>query len=232
MPIDFNCDADFSESLDEVKALIVRASELNEEERLYATFNKAAILLLTAKLETFFETLLEQFVYVVVQLQLPPSELPVELLVHHSSKALATLENQINKRQFLALRGLFEQLTEVWRPDSPCSDLSIDCSFSYGKHGARAVIKMFQRIGIEDIFGEAVVTEELDDTLTADQQRTIDMKGLFNSLTAIRNNIIHEDATPQLTHKEINQWALNFERFGKAISERMREMLESLDEGD
>lgn len=61
-------------------------------------------------------------------------------------------------------------------------------SFSYGKHGQSEIESLFERHGL----GVFIKTRSSQDCLK-----------VMNSLISIRNNVIHQDATPGTTHQTI-----------------------------
>ncbi len=79
------------------------------------------------------------------------------------------------------------------------AELRLPVKFDYGTHGEKEIKRLFCLIGIEDIFIQAEASDDINSA-------RIDIRGKINSMTHIRNNIIHEDATPSLTHVEIKDF--------------------------
>ena len=77
-------------------------------------------------------------------------------------------------------------------------NFKVNAKFNYGKHGQKEIEKLLTT------FGFSKFTKE---------ESTISFMKKFNSLNAIRNNIIHEDATPSLTNKDVENHFKNISNF-------------------
>jgi hypothetical protein len=65
-----------------------------------------------------------------------------------------------------------------------------------------------------DIFDVIKLTEKLETvSVEALIDKPIDFKGVFNSVTAMRNNILHADASPNLNTNQIREFRRHFENF-------------------
>ena len=71
-------------------------------------------------------------------------------------------------------------------------------SFNYGKHGQKEIENLFKKHGMMDFI------------FSQDSQECLKM---LNSLIAIRNNVIHQDASPSITHQTIIDHKNNICRF-------------------
>ena len=112
--------------------------------------------------------------------------------------------------------------------DVAFNQLRIECKFAYGKHGEKELVKLFSPIGIEDVFTEVEVFipgESLGDELT---KKKVDFKGVFNSVMHMRNNILHQDASPSLTHESIREYKLAFQGFAEAVTNVLDNNLNTL----
>jgi hypothetical protein len=79
---------------------------------------------------------------------------------------------------------------------------------------------LFAQIGIEDIFAACPVLATRETTLAdAPDQEAIDVRADINSVTNIRNNILHSDATPNLTHGQVEKFAEHFVMFADKLVE-------------
>ena len=211
---------EFVAALREVETLIVSAEKCEEEdEESYATFNKAAILLLAGKFENFAETLAEDYVGLINELQLRPNLIPKSLRLRHTLHVLRNIETLKSKGKYTEAINVFTGLSVLWGTNAESVALSINCKFAYGKHGEKELIKLFANIGIEDIFEEIKIYKS-EESLFGDEVKLIeiDFKGMFNSVTGIRNNILHQDHTPNLTSDEIRGYKQAFELFAMSLA--------------
>lgn len=95
--------------------------------------------------------------------------------------------------------------------------LEIKSKFNYGDHGERELIKLFERIGIDDIFLEVKVFQTQESILDDIEHQEIDIKGSFNSVTNLRNNIIHQDASPNIGIDSVEQYKEHLKLFAKNL---------------
>ncbi|WP_353096368.1 HEPN domain-containing protein [Empedobacter brevis] len=187
---------DFKEAIKEIQVLVENANNFQNDILKYGTFNKASIVLLCGKFESFIESFLEEYCYEITSNY--TNDKLEENIKHHLTDVLITelekKKNNKNKRieiitKFNMLYGSEEIL---------CHDYTIDCKFSYGKHGEGEVKKLLKKFGFED-FVELEENKEFYKN--------------FNSLNHLRNNILHEDSTPTLTHNDVEihiELILNF----------------------
>lgn len=68
----------------------------------------------------------------------------------------------------------------------------------YGKHGQKEIESLFERHGLKAFITSAPIRNSLQ---------------MMNSLFSIRNNVIHEDASPSLTHQTIKAHKDNIMHF-------------------
>ncbi|QDV62760.1 HEPN domain-containing protein [Crateriforma conspicua] len=197
MTLSIEAGSEFEESLQEFNLLLelaVQADE-NDEDEQYAVFLKCALLLLTSKFECFLEELVEEVGDWIRTENVPCSVLPIEISTHYTHRRSCNVESHYNQAKFEDIRVSSTALAKFWL-DQDSGDFEIDCKFSYGKHGEKEVAKLLRRVGVPDPFDAINVEIEKADGTT----QQVDMAGIVNSLTAIRNNVLHQNASPQLTH--------------------------------
>ena len=189
-------------SLNEIDVLLDYASQNTETIFKYQLFNKVSIVLLSTKLEVFIEEFLEEHT--------------LRALKGHTNK---TISNQLKDRyldravdliskeksrskkntlltSLLTLYGNTEQSIDRIKNISPST------KFNYGKHGQTEIEELFKKHGLESF----IVNEETQTCLR-----------LMNSLIAIRNNVIHQEATPSLTHLTVDEHKKNILKFIQLI---------------
>lgn len=183
----YEATSDFENNVIEIQILISLAKEFVNDFKKYALFNKASIILLCTKFETFLENFLKEYAY--INLTNFNNQNVDEHIYEH------ILRNHISKlNQYILNKGKREKhLDKVVNLCSPhqfddIQELDVVTKFSYGKHGQTEIEKLLNEFGLCNI-----LAEEIKDVFF----------NKFNSLNFIRNNIIHEDATPSLTHVDV-----------------------------
>jgi hypothetical protein len=172
------------------------------------------LLLIAGKFESFAESIFEEFVFKLNELKLPCHKIPDPIRLQHSFQALQILDGGQLRNKSDEVIKLFNQIGKLWVTSEMFCELRIDNSFSYGKHGSKEFAKLFERIGIVDVFDEVKLTEKLEIVSTEDpMERLIDFRGVFNSVCSMRNNILHQDVSPNLNTGEIEQYRQQFEAF-------------------
>ena len=199
---------EFDEAIREIHILIDSAIENETITSKYATFNKAAIVLLCGKFESFLETFLEEYGYIHLT-RSSNKTLPQAISNHIVDNIINRLEyyknNKLKRAPFIS-----ELVMLCGDEEVSCSDFRIDSSFNYGKHGQKEVIRLLNCFGFEQF----VNTVE-----------TTDFFSRFNSLNNIRNNILHQDSTPSLTHVDVNDFLNSISEFVLKIDLEAQELL-------
>jgi hypothetical protein len=206
---------DYQASLCEVDILCDAAEANQAAAAKYATFNKAALLLIAGKFESFVEAIISEFIYQLNQGKLPSQKIPPSIRLQHTFTLLKDFDKIVNaKHKYPEAEELFAQLGRLWASHESCTYLEITAKFSYGKHGEAELVKLFEKIGVDDIFESVKLTENVD-SVSEDMPvvKTIDFRGKFNSVCAMRNNILHEDATPDLNSEGVREYTRLFKEF-------------------
>ncbi|PXY41442.1 hypothetical protein DMB65_08580 [Flavobacterium cheongpyeongense] len=187
---------DFNEAIKEIHILIENANLSISDNLKYRTFNKSSIVLLCGKFESFIEGFLEEFGFYILnnfsnkQLETYIKEHLIDILI----KDLDNKKNNPIKRgeilmKFVKILGNDEVL---------CNEFEINSKFSYGKHGQSEVTKLLKKFGFNEF---------------ADSEENKIFYEKFNSLNNIRNNILHQDSTPSLTHQDVENYLAILEMF-------------------
>ena len=228
MTIEFECLENYKNTLREVSSILVMAAEfedVNDNDK-YVALNKSAILLLTSKFENFIETIVEEYIDRVNSMQLANNKVPEWLKVGHTIEIVDKLFDIKCKKDNYKKIELFKDIAVIW-DDNRSIQMSVSNKFNYGKHGANELIKLFNNIGIEDIFKEITIPD-LDENMLNDNNE-LDFKGIFNNITNKRNSIIHQDNNPNITHKEIEEYKNYFELFAENLCEYLQLQLNILE---
>lgn len=197
----FNAISDFDSAITEVDILIRYASRNLKSIDKYATFNKSALILLCSKFEAFIEEYLEEYAYECCQ-KCNNKNIDSVLFNHLLDVQLNQLEKvKHNKTKRLPFLQNISLLVETKK--NLLNGFEVDSKFSFGKHGQKELTKLLMKFGFES-FNNQKIDEEFYKK--------------FNSLFNIRNNIIHEDATPSLTHKDVKDFKTLLQSFCKDLA--------------
>lgn len=216
----FTCYSDFIEGLNEVNIILLFAKEYENEATKYSIFNRTGLLLLLSKFECFLENLIEEYVYELEQLKVSTDDLPLSMKFHITNFAfnddfIVKLRN-CNPSVIKGITGIIP----IWNIGLPISILPINKKFDYGKHGSKAINKLFQRIGIEDIFQSCPIYETRENVSKRNKVHIeVDIKGEINSMTNYRNTILHENVSPSLTHNQIEKYKDRIVLFANSLNE-------------
>jgi HEPN superfamily RiboL-PSP-like protein len=180
----------FGEALKEIKLLISYSKRNRNDFLRYATFNKSAIVLLCSKFESYLESSLEEYAYLHLKYS---SNKNIDAHIYDSVVEEIIESMEIVKNNRTKLKPQLNSLAELCgnAEFSPIDHLSVNAKFSYGKHGQKEVEKLLKRFGFSAF---------------AKREESSHFFKKFNSLNFIRNNIIHEDATPSLTDKDVEKY--------------------------
>jgi len=180
----------FNEALKEINLLISYSRRNKNDFLKYATFNKSAIVLLCSKFESYIENALQEYSYLHLKNSSNKS-VDSHIFENVVEEIMGNLEltknNRVKRRPHLNSIAEFCGSEEC----SPIDHYSVKAKFNYGKHGQKEVEKLLNKFG----FSEITKTES-----------SANFFKQFNSLNFIRNNIIHEDATPSLTDKDVEKY--------------------------
>lgn len=203
----FDATLAFDAALNEIDLLISRAEIAQHKSDEYAVYTKAALVLLASKLEAFAENIVEDYADSVGELDLKAKHIPREVRATATSFLLGSCLNGGTgfNGSAKAVNALIDA-AKLWDDEAPLVDLPIDTRFNYGKHGSKELRNLFERIGITDICGTCLVSSGIDSLVQQGGERE-NISADIDSLTNIRNNIIHSDASPaNLTHQQIRKY--------------------------
>lgn len=225
MEIEFESLVNYKDTLKEVSVILEMAKSVISCNEKYAVLNKSAILLLTSKFENFIEASVEEFVYFINDIKLKNCNIPEWMKIGYSINLVGELMNVINKEDNTKKIKYLQDVSKIW-DDRQVVSMKINNKFSYGKHGANELIKLFNNIGIKDIF-KVVKINSLEENML-DEEVEHDFKGTFNNITNQRNFIIHQDRPPNITHKQVEEYRNYFEQFAEKLCEYLLTQLDVL----
>jgi len=191
----------FDDTKDEIELLINYAKRNRKNLLRFSTFNKSAIVLLCSKFEAFLENFLEEYVFLHTS-NSNNKNLDNNIYDHLIDNLIESIE--ITKNKKVKRKPHIENLSALCGGDeiSNLNDFKVNAKFNYGRHGQKEIEKLLTTFG----FSKFVKNEE-----------SLGFLKKFNSLNAIRNNIIHEDATPSLTSKDVENHFESISNFIKQL---------------
>ena len=139
---------DFKDAIEEINILITNAKENEKVALKYRTYNKASIVLVCGKFESFLESFLEEYCYEIlsnytnIKLEKNIKNHLTEVLINELEKK----KNNTTKREEIILR-MSQLYSEI---EILCNDFSIDCKFNYGKHGEEEIKRLLKRFGFNE----------------------------------------------------------------------------------
>lgn len=180
----------FFNAVDEIELLIIYSKKNQGNVLRYSTFNKSALVLLCSKIEAFIESFLDEYAYNQMSI-LSNKTISRDIFNHIIDQIITDLEctkGKINKR-----RVHIDNLVRLCGDEEifPINDMKVCSKLKMGKHGQAELERLLRTFGFSQILPELEVSGFFQK---------------FNSLFSIRNNIIHEDATPSLTHNDVQSY--------------------------
>lgn len=176
------------ESMSEIDTILSYASHNTANIEKYQMFNKIAIVLLSTKFEVFIEEFIEEHSMKTINGH-TNTTLPVALRNAYIDTAVEKTDNvksRADKNSYL--QSLLKLMGNDGASISGISNIRPSVKFNYGKHGQKEIEAIFDRHGM----GAFIKSVQPQACLA-----------MLNSLIAIRNNVIHQDASPGLTHQTI-----------------------------
>src|SRR5688572_19311571 len=155
----------FTKTLAEVELLLHDAEQAapgmpGAIEQKFAVMNKSALLLLTGKFEAFLESAAEDFLFAVNEAGAIARHVPIRILAEHSASAIRDVKQKLENGDVEGIRTIFVTLSRYWVDLDRCSALDVSCKFNYGKHGEAEVVRLFRRLGIDNVFEKVAVPDE------------------------------------------------------------------------
>lgn len=211
----------FDTALAEVEHLLACAQKSINIRQDYLTYLKAAIVLLGAKFEAFSENIVEGFSDELATLTPKAKHLSRDLRISSTDLLISQC---LSGAKFSAKPAAISNLqlaAALWIEEEKHHSLAINNRFNYGKHGSSEVVSLFARIGISNILEECKVLSQNPNTLAGTTQTKASIKADIDSFTNIRNNIIHNDSTPSITHQQIHDYKEKFWEFSYLVDLRL-----------
>ncbi|MDB5777847.1 MAG: hypothetical protein JWP93_212 [Polaromonas sp.] len=225
----FDATDDFDATLSEIDFLAACAKNSKTNTHDYLAYLKAAFVLLGAKFEAFSENIVEDYVSQLAMLAPKAKHLNRELRIHSTTHRLTQcVSNAAFSAKTMSIKNL-QAAASLWDEDCLHQELHISNKFNYGKHGSEELKNLFKRIGFQDILTECQITLRLANTMLSTAHSRTSISADIDSLTNIRNNIIHSDASPSnITHQQLIGYKENIWEFGFLVDMRLDKELQSI----
>ena len=233
MNYNFDSLENFEKSLEEIDFLIKKVQKETEKE-LYQDniYLKSALLLLVSKFEAFLENSILDYNSEINNLKLTNDKIPTALKINHVSNFFdekKITEKMKHKHKYNEVCEELGELSKLFATSNNFSSIKISNKFNYGKHGGDEVEKLFEKIGLDEIFNKITIFNDVKTMDTMDnesEKQKVDFKGEINSITLIRNNILHQDTDRMsFTIKELTGYRNHFKQFSAQLIEVLQKML-------
>lgn len=187
------CFNDFKNALSEINILLSyskrHSKDSNPNE--YQLFNKMSVILLCTCFESFIESFIDDL-SCTIKNRTNNKNIPDFMKANYKDDSLCAYFDPKNKKeQNKILTDLIRLLSKETIEMKYLSNLKLKTRFNYGKHGEKEIKKLFEKFGLKDFCN----TEEISLLIPK-----------LNGLISIRNNVIHENAAPNLTFSDIKDY--------------------------
>lgn len=221
---------DFDAALLEVDALLDRARSGGIAEVEHTALLKGALLLLCAKVEAFLEETTSEYCFIVGNRCGLTERLPERIRISATLQFLLKPEVLTARLRSAAPEGvtIMKALASLWSANCAVEDLDVGAKFNYGNHGSKEVGRLLEKIDLNDVFETCKIsrsTELADGTIETNR---LSVRPTFDSITNIRNNILHSDASPSITPEQVADYRSQLLDFAEAIDNRLNEMFEAI----
>lgn len=223
----FDATREFDEALGEIDRLLEDAKASSPGK---ATHLKAAIVLLGAKLEAYVENIVDEYAKALASRAPKASMLARELKVNSTAHLLSKIRPESKFQPKPNIVACLRAAAELWADDSTISTVPVNNKFNYGKHGSAELASLFERVGITEVYSRCKVRADEGETIL-DGSELVEVGSDIDSLTHIRNNIIHTDADPtsNFTLEDLHRHKQRIWEFSYQVDLMLQRELDTLD---
>lgn len=206
---------DFDREMNEVRRLIDLSNTPGGKD-LKGLLLGLAVIKIATDMEVFFESIVETFDDILRNKNIKNHLIPESVRFHIVTQKIdEAFIGQVKNRKITAIQTI-QYLSALWSPEHDFTG-GISSDFDYGKHGSSAVERLFNRVGIEDLFNLIKFFDESDSSMI-DQKEEVNIKGLIDSITNYRNKVIHEGEAINITDFQIEKTMKQLSRMSKEVS--------------
>ena len=194
----------FLESIKEVETINNNIDDKKEDS---ITYFKAIILFLCTKLEKYTTDSAKEYIIEIKNKRIVSSKIPTEL-------KRCIVQNEIDKINKYGLYHFFEKeeykkhaenISLMWDDNYVLSSINEDEFYiELSSHGTNVINDLYKKIGFDSLISEVdnYDVEMAIAGVTSVMSYTVSNE--INRIVGMRNNIIHEDATPNVTKQDID----------------------------
>jgi len=167
-------------------------------------------------LEVYVERLLKQFVKSFNRIGLKTCKLHPKIRLEHSKKVIKQLNELLNHgHKNEESSTVLKKVSSIWSDGNEIS-IDIDVKYPRGKHGEVQLIKLFQKIGVDNVLSRINISSEAPSLL---DNSSTDISSFIREITEKRNLAIHEGA-PLHNHLSL----VNVKRYIDLTDEILQEL--------
>ena len=174
----------------------------------------------------------QEYVQELLKLNLTKNDIPQELFVEIIKNEVNTI-NKVKIENYLTKETYKERsrvLSLIWDDKKILKSLKCaEFSISISNNGTNEFERVYKKIGFPNIINELedyVLNDDVLDSICSLTSYSIKEK--INSIIHMRNNIIHDDATPQITPSDIKLFIDVVKSFVDQIDSKLGKTIESL----
>lgn len=156
--------------------------------------------------------------------------LPSRVKVEHSKGIISSLNDKLSSRlKIQDCESLFLDLSRIWVDETHKIKLNFDLKFRSGKHGDGEIIRIFDKLGIDNIFQEINIKDDKESLLDVDDN-IINAQLFIQELVEKRNLAIHQGVklSSQFTIEEVSKKIFILKALLKEINRILDEYLGAL----
>ena len=157
--------------------------------------------------------------------------LPSRVKVEHSKGIINSLNDKLSSSlKIQDCESLFLDLSRIWVDEAHKIKLNFDLKFRSGKHGDEEIIKIFDKLGINNIFEELNIKDNKESSLLDVDDNIINAQLFIQELVAKRNLAIHQGVklSSQFSIKEVSNKIFILKALLKEINRILDEYLGAL----
>ena len=209
----------FGESIAEIVYLNEKAKDDSTNDKIYF---KSIVLLLCAKLEQYVKDSTKEYIDALLEAELTKSTFPEKFIVEIINNELSKIqergvETYIKNDRCKERARIFSL---IWDESYKIIGLpKEEFAVSISNNGTTAFTDTYKKIRLPDIIKNLKDYSKNTETMGVSTTITRSVPDTINKLICMRNNIIHDDATPPITSNEILLYIEIGEDFVKQIDD-------------
>lgn len=192
---------------------------------------KVIILLLCAKLEKYVKDSANEYLNRLISKALPKEQLPEKLVIEIIKNELLKIKDKTveNYMHDDTCKNRAKVFSLIWDSKYILKNLSKnEFELSITNNGTNAFESVYKKIGFSDIIKNLPDYEQQTDMEDITTSVSFSINDTINKIVAMRHQIIHEDATPNITIHDIELYVAICKDFVSKIDEKLTAQIASL----